>query len=72
MPWADEADCRFTDPEAFFPAAGEPSYDAKRICASCPVQKPCLEYALRGGRRVLGIWGGLSERQRDDLRRRAS
>lgn len=74
MPWADEAVCSSTDPELFHPTKGDPAYEAKRICQTCPVQKPCLEFAMRGGRQVSGIWGGLSDHQRDRLRyaRRAS
>jgi WhiB family redox-sensing transcriptional regulator len=36
---------------------------ARRICAECPVQAPCLEYALVE-RIDHGVWGGASERER--------
>jgi WhiB family redox-sensing transcriptional regulator len=36
---------------------------AKAICASCAVRKPCLQYALRI-REPHGIWGGLNEMER--------
>jgi WhiB family redox-sensing transcriptional regulator len=36
---------------------------AKRICVDCPVQRECLEYALRV-REPFGIWGGLDETER--------
>ena len=39
---------------------------AKRICADCPVQRECLEYALRV-REPFGIWGGLNETERRSL-----
>ena len=39
---------------------------AKAICATCPVRKPCLEYALRI-REPHGIWGGLNELERKQL-----
>jgi WhiB family redox-sensing transcriptional regulator len=53
----------------FFPGRGEPAEPARRICASCPVRQPCLDYALSHGI-VHGIWGGLTERDRRALRTR--
>ena len=44
---------------------------AKRICATCPMQKLCLSYALLN-HEVHGIWGGSSERQRRTMRRQQS
>ncbi|GAA3946660.1 WhiB family transcriptional regulator [Pseudoclavibacter caeni] len=68
--WQAEALCAQTDPEAFFPEKGGSTRDAKRICQSCAVRAQCLEYALENDERF-GIWGGLSERERRKLRRRA-
>jgi WhiB family redox-sensing transcriptional regulator len=42
---------------------------ARRICASCPVQHECLEYALRN-RIDHGVWGGCSERERRRILKR--
>ena len=53
----------------FFPGRGEPTEPARRICASCPVRQPCLDYAIGHGI-VHGIWGGLTERDRRALRSR--
>ena len=39
---------------------------AKRICASCGVRKPCLEYAI-SIKEPHGIWGGLNEAERKAL-----
>lgn len=45
---------------------------AKRICHTCPVLQPCLEYAL-ATREQYGIWGGMTEIERKAiLRARAS
>lgn len=69
--WTERALCAETDPEAFFPEKGGSTKPAKQVCASCEVRAECLEYALKhedAGR--FGIWGGLSERQRRDLRYR--
>lgn len=44
---------------------------ALAVCAACPSRGPCLDYALAADER-LGVWGGMTESQRLDLRRRAS
>ena len=70
LAWQEDALCAQTDPEAFFPEKGGSTRDAKRICAQCTVRAECLEYALKNDERF-GIWGGLSERERRRMRRRA-
>ena len=70
LAWQTDALCAQTDPEAFFPEKGGSTRDAKRICTTCDVRTECLEYALRNDERF-GIWGGLSERERRKLKRRA-
>ncbi|MCH4249482.1 MAG: WhiB family transcriptional regulator [Microbacteriaceae bacterium] len=70
LAWQSDALCAQTDPEAFFPEKGGSTRDAKRICESCEVREQCLQYALEHDERF-GIWGGLSERERRRLRRRA-
>jgi WhiB family transcriptional regulator, redox-sensing transcriptional regulator len=69
--WQEQALCAETDPEAFFPEKGGSTREAKKICTGCQVRSECLEYALAKDERF-GIWGGLSERERRRLRRRAS
>ncbi len=68
--WHERALCSQTDPEAFFPEKGGSTREAKKICVGCEVRGECLEYALEHDERF-GIWGGLSERERRRLRRRA-
>ncbi|MCU1604326.1 MAG: Transcription factor WhiB [Modestobacter sp.] len=68
--WHESALCAETDPEAFFPEKGGSTREAKKICTGCEVRAECLEYALAHDERF-GIWGGLSERERRRLRRRA-
>jgi WhiB family transcriptional regulator, redox-sensing transcriptional regulator len=70
LAWQSDSLCAQTDPEAFFPEKGGSTRDAKKICASCEVRIHCLEYALENDERF-GIWGGLSERERRKLRKRA-
>lgn len=69
--WQERALCSQTDPEAFFPEKGGSTREAKRICSRCEVKVECLEYALGHDERF-GIWGGLSERERRKLKRRAA
>ncbi|GAB3510360.1 transcription factor WhiB [Amycolatopsis cihanbeyliensis] len=68
--WQERALCAQTDPEAFFPEKGGSTREAKRICQGCEVRDDCLEYALAHDERF-GIWGGLSERERRKLKKRA-
>lgn len=68
--WQERALCAQTDPEAFFPEKGGSTREAKKVCTSCEVRAECLDYALANDERF-GIWGGLSERERRKLKRRA-
>ena len=70
MPWQDRARCAEVGGEVFFPGKREPCEPANRICRACEVREPCLEYAL-GRDGLLGVWGGLSERERRELKRQA-
>ena len=53
----------------FFPTTGGNANLPKLICQACPVQFQCLEYAIRTEQRF-GIWGGKSEKERQDILRR--
>lgn len=71
--WIEGALCAQTDPEAFFPhpgPLGASDRRLKRICAACPVRRPCLEYALAEGLEY-GVWGGLTARERMKLQEKA-
>ena len=70
LAWQTDALCAQTDPEAFFPEKGGSTREAKKVCLSCDVRSECLEYALGHDERF-GIWGGLSERERRKLKKRA-
>jgi WhiB family transcriptional regulator, redox-sensing transcriptional regulator len=70
MSWQERALCAQTDPESFFPEKGGSTREAKRVCLSCEVRSECLDYALSHDERF-GIWGGLSERERRRLKKRA-
>ena len=66
--WQELANCRGLDPDLFYPNRGDSTQDAKRVCRECVVTQECLEYALQN-REKLGIWGGMSERERREVRR---
>lgn len=68
--WFGRALCKETDPEAFFPERGGSTREAKRICARCEVREECRDYAMGNDERF-GVWGGLSERERRRLKRKA-
>lgn len=69
--WRESALCAQSDPEAFFPEGHGSTRAAKRVCARCEVRAECLDYALTEDIRG-GVWGGLSEGERDRLRRAAN
>lgn len=67
--WMARAACRGLDTDMFFPRRGGDPEPAKRVCATCPVAEDCLDWALETGQRG-GIFGGLSERARRQVKRR--
>ena len=71
QPWYEQAACLDKDADCLFTENGGSTRAAKRIGQTCTVKTECLEYALANDERF-GIWGGLSERERRRLKRRAS
>ena len=69
MDWAKFARCRGADPAMFFPVNG--SYHKveklKAYCEPCPVREQCAEWGIR--HEHLGVWGGLSGKDRELIRR---
>ncbi|MEY4795737.1 MAG: hypothetical protein RLZZ105_163 [Actinomycetota bacterium] len=59
--WRRNASCKDTDPELFFPIG--------TVCDECAVRGKCLDFALETNQ-DWGIWGGMSEEERRDIRRR--
>lgn len=71
--WRSAAACQDTDPELFFPVGTTgPAVDqiaaAKAVCLSCMSRAECLEFAL-STHQDSGVWGGLAEEERRDIRR---
>jgi WhiB family redox-sensing transcriptional regulator len=69
--WQEHGACREADPLLFFHPQNERGRsrmhrdrEAKRVCASCTVRIECADYAVRA-REPYGVWGGLSEDERE-------
>ena len=43
---------------------------AKAVCETCPALDACRTWALGQGSLLYGIWGGLTEKEREVVRRR--
>ncbi len=71
--WRSLALCRDTDPELFFPVGStglalDQIAAAKAVCMQCAARPDCLSYALDSNQDS-GVWGGLSEDERRQIRR---
>lgn len=71
--WQVAAACRGLDASMFFHPDNERGRsrrrreeEAKSICATCPVSRQCLAWAL-SVREPYGIWGGLSATEREEI-----
>ena len=65
--WRNQAVCRDTDPELFFPigTTGQALLQidrAKEVCCECPVKVNCLDFAIATNQDS-GVWGGTSDRK---------
>lgn len=72
--WQLQGECKNYDPELFFPVghtgpALKQIQDAKQVCFKCTVASDCLNWALNTGQDA-GVWGGMSEDERRELKRR--
>jgi Transcription factor WhiB len=71
--WMDQAACKGLPTERFFPEGGESrkATEAKAICATCQVQQPCQELAVRAANSVeddFGVFGATVPTERSHLR----
>ncbi|MFG2220466.1 WhiB family transcriptional regulator [Streptomyces sp. NPDC048685] len=74
MDWRYNAACREEDPELFFPIGNTgpallQAEEAKAVCRRCPVMEHCRQWALDTNQPD-GVWGGLAENERRNLKRR--
>ncbi len=67
--WQAQGLCRGVEPEVFFPISEEDAWRAKEICTACSVRESCLAFSLANRERY-GVWGGVTEKERQDLFRR--
>lgn len=68
MRWQEQAACKGIDVNVFFPANRQESAAACAYCKKCPVKQECLDYAVAEHLED-GVYGGMSEAERDRLRR---
>lgn len=66
--WRQDAACRSEDPDLMYPNPTDVLgiADAKQVCRTCPVLWDCRGWALQLPE-LYGVWGGLSEADRDQL-----
>ena len=65
---AENALCAQLDPEVWFPAQGAAVEVARGLCRTCPVLEACRAWAVNEPALTHGIFGGLTARERQDLR----
>lgn len=65
--WRRLARCLGADADLWFPIEQDGGGEAIAICRECPVRIDCLGWALDHDERQ-GIWGGVSARQRQQMR----
>ena len=66
LTWRTQAACRnHPDPDLWFPSTGQHhrTRKAQQICAHCPVQTQCAQWAI-DNREGYGIWGGQPQTER--------
>ena len=65
--WWTQAACLGQGTSDHFPRRGQSHDAAHATCDRCPVIDPCRAYAVADDT-LVGIWGGTTEHQRDQLR----
>lgn len=71
--WMADAACLRYHPDMWHPEGAGDDFatrEAKRVCKQmCPVREQCLEHSFTlGNGAPEGIWGGLGQRSRMDMR----
>ncbi len=67
--WMSKASCLGMDVDIFFPTREEPTYIAIAVCDECVVRTECFDFSIEGGEQF-GVWGGKSESERRETKRR--
>lgn len=70
LAWKQAGACRGLDAAIFHPdpTKGQSASQALAVCGECVIQKKCLNFAL-SAREDVGVWGGMTERERRRIRR---
>ena len=75
--WQENGACREADTALFFHPQNERGLSrvrrdraAKSVCGRCDVRLECADYAIRA-REPYGVWGGLTEEERERIYVRA-
>lgn len=71
--WRDFAYCKGRNTNDFYPEFGvkgamDQVRKMKAFCRKCPVTLNCLQFAIENDEQF-GIWGGLTPKERNNLRR---
>lgn len=68
--WVAQAACSDLGETSRIFSSGRPhdTKTAKKLCSVCPVARECLDWAMTHFE--IGIWGGLDEDEREQLRAR--
>jgi len=66
--WHQDAACRGEGVRAFFSGVHVDIQRARAVCRECPVQAPCLQYAM-GDADLEGVWAALTAKERRAMRR---
>jgi hypothetical protein len=69
--WHLDAACRGMGHGAFVRSEKADYGPTRELCEGCPVRQQCLEAALADPD-IVGLWGGTTERERREMRRRVA
>lgn len=67
--WHADGACKEHPELTWFPERGQSAGAAKLVCRGCLVAGECLEWSLRQSWDLDGIFGGLSKRERNRVRK---
>lgn len=67
--WHADGLCHEYPEVSWFPERGRGARTPKAICRRCLVVEQCATWALAQDSKLQGVWGGLSEHDRRQMRR---
>lgn len=65
--WQDSAACKGLDSRVFLSGVTSRVQLAKAICATCPVQRECLSFAVQNEDFEPHVYGGMTGEERKKL-----